>query len=603
MTELENKTNGSEREHGHDHGMMKFKGFRGGSTSFHGVEKSVLVSALQKCIRSKQVKEAQWAAMELVLFDQVADNKAKAILTNLSNRLEIISCEDVSETSWPILLYVDNQLSKWTGNTEVGQPSNDERIMRCCIAMAHPRTAMLRFASLARSAWWTIVKYHQYDAETFRKQLTLPSWTQILSTKPAHKSVLDHALELVQADEIHDQIYYWAYELVQHMDEPAWQLDDKRAVGLVQVQSIVPNKKKKPEVWVLWNKLLEMANVKNSTLWKVIRVLFKWFQKKRVEQFLFLFKAIRLTQVADKINWSLSLYEQLLIDVESTEQLQREAHKRAPAMVLPQKAYDMHTMGGKTDYERFAKEGAAVENKDTTFDVAEYEKVYLMIKQVQDKMGKYRVKQLQEAIQAGKPLQEAVQAGKSIVDQQSEMKQEGAKKPTLATKKPTSATEKPTSARAKKRKAGDAAEAATVFERTWFRQHIEEKKEWIDAHMAAHVDEYIHAQRITSNWKQHVLLTDSWIYKGPFDVSQPNVVTRLHRMSERWNIFQAIGFKMPRYFFLRSQADPTHVWIQFEAMHSIPSNKWSFIERRDTDTYRVVERSSTGVTTGVDVTE
>ena len=74
-----------------------------------------LTSAMQKYIRRGEEEKAIRCVLELSEF-YVYDKKGQSILTNLMNRLRIISCEEFSNNNLFLIKFVDNKLNIFKDN-------------------------------------------------------------------------------------------------------------------------------------------------------------------------------------------------------------------------------------------------------------------------------------------------------------------------------------------------------------------------------------------------------------------------------------------------------------------------------------------------------
>ncbi|MHB1909818.1 MAG: hypothetical protein ACYCQJ_13260 [Nitrososphaerales archaeon] len=91
-------------------GKMAFHGMFGGSVGYSGHELDILKSALQKYIRRKEAMKASMAAIELYRLGIIPG--AKAIMTNLGNRLAIIAAEDIGPSNVSLVLEVISGVSE-----------------------------------------------------------------------------------------------------------------------------------------------------------------------------------------------------------------------------------------------------------------------------------------------------------------------------------------------------------------------------------------------------------------------------------------------------------------------------------------------------------
>jgi ribA/ribD-fused uncharacterized protein len=85
-------------------GYMNYKGPFGGSTTYSNIKLDIAKSALQKYIRRGMTEKALLIAFELYRFSEIPE--AKAIVTNLYNRLAIIANEDVGPANLSLVLEV-----------------------------------------------------------------------------------------------------------------------------------------------------------------------------------------------------------------------------------------------------------------------------------------------------------------------------------------------------------------------------------------------------------------------------------------------------------------------------------------------------------------
>jgi len=98
-------------------GYMDWKGPFGGSTTYSNIKLDIAKSALQKYIRRNMKEKALLAAFELYRFSEIPE--AKAIVTNLYNRLAIIANEDIGPANLSLVLEVTRLVESKDRNTGV----------------------------------------------------------------------------------------------------------------------------------------------------------------------------------------------------------------------------------------------------------------------------------------------------------------------------------------------------------------------------------------------------------------------------------------------------------------------------------------------------
>jgi len=84
-------------------GKMKYQGIFN-STTFSGYTTDIMKSALQKYIRRGSLSKALISGFELYRLGELP--QARAIQTNLYNRLAVISCEDIGPANFPLCIAV-----------------------------------------------------------------------------------------------------------------------------------------------------------------------------------------------------------------------------------------------------------------------------------------------------------------------------------------------------------------------------------------------------------------------------------------------------------------------------------------------------------------
>jgi hypothetical protein len=408
---------------------------RWNETSYNGVAVRALKSGLQKYARRGMVDKGLWCLVELDLFQPLESDdgavaaylrqrqgeataeredarrrvmqRARALRTNLVNRLIVITSEDVGIACWWLPLAVDALHQRW--QAERGAPASRKPLVDLYATVAAQRK--LRLISDLKSLYLLPPDYVPFsERETLRRLHADLLRTLGLDELLAEQDVVDEQLvdscgpELRAALTEHapeirrivegllfnmkygrDHACYWLNLLLERQRDASGGLRLGTKADLCNlVWRVLQNFAERREA--LWGSVPQPYTAGFARLREVILVLQRWYERMtHRERPIYLYHALLLVGRRAQIDWNAE------VRVADTPWDEVEARYRANLSVrveeLDPYVFDVHT--GRNDEHalaQFADEGAFVENEAIELRSDDYRRIYHGLKERLDRL-------------------------------------------------------------------------------------------------------------------------------------------------------------------------------------------------------------------------
>ncbi len=350
-----------------------------GSIGYSGIKIDVLKSALQKYGRRRELDKMLWCASEIYLFHALAITDkdkltAKAIITNMINRLKIIIEEEMLFSDYSNNILCNRWLDLFDKNRNMFA-----YIMLVCKSIVNSK--MLRLNSDIMSYWYRRVS----------NKLVAPPKDNINDLLETDKIYIDNEINKLSLPALnyeHDNIlrnfifcinsnnaecYYWAHKLFYNNDKLNFSIF-----------------KRKDAIYILWKYLLIKSET-NKLMTEILNYKLKeFFVKNRKERHMWLSGAVSTVLHSSKIEWK-EINEDIYFV--SEDDVLKLFTKRS-TLKLDDYVLDMHCSEGrkrKKDKENFALEGSLIIGEDKEYFMEEWRKCYNDEKILQSKTSKKNI--------------------------------------------------------------------------------------------------------------------------------------------------------------------------------------------------------------------
>ena len=375
-------------------------------TSFFGYHPSVLKSGIQKYGRRSEVEKGLWCLAEMDLFSlleydgpaldaylqkhtentgTVTQKVAKTKRTNLVNRLIVMMSEEVNISTWWMPLKICELYRKWAENRD--NPTSRKYLVDMYLYLISQKK--IRLISDIKSVFILppyYVKPKQMNDFMIIHQNIESLYPNIFSNRtnvgelkmkwgldeyPAELQTIikgiAYNLEIGS-----DHVFSWVSKLC----DP----EEKKQVAKYKYLNMV---------WPLLYSFIDQ-NSEYEIVRDTISALHYFYKKMgHMEKPIYLYHAVLLIVRRSQIDWD-SSPPSIDTPMEEVEKLYSD-HFREGKMPMDDYVLDIHTRHGKrprNGLERFALEGAYVENENAVFLNKEYREIYVMMKQELDLYNK-----------------------------------------------------------------------------------------------------------------------------------------------------------------------------------------------------------------------
>ena len=364
-----------------------------------GVALDVFKSALQKSARRCETQNAAWFAQEIIMVKKLSDpnNKsAKAIHTNLINRLKVIAIEDVSPRCVGNVNDIFKYLDDWCiderviGLAKAIQILFSVKKLRVCSHLRILVNALTDSEDKDNLTDTVSSALHHYSQEKLLNEFFNPLFLADMSERG--RSILANVVAI---------IYRKAFNL------PHTTPLDKRCLDLPK---IVTRSKKKIGFKLLWESLMRVGR-NYPELRQNIELKRKMFEARGFfqEEIFCLLSAVESTcaTLNDMTIPPISFPNRSGVELEawsSHNKPQFESH-----------VYDKHVRGGNRSLSFFAHQGAAVVNEDEEWALPRLRAIYTRMRS-QESSGEKRPKRklVVNSSSSSSPSSSTISSSKSV---------------------------------------------------------------------------------------------------------------------------------------------------------------------------------------------
>ncbi len=323
------------------------------SRSYYGHKPDKLKSGVQKYLRRREEKKMLWCIGEIYLF-KFADPAAKAMITNLVNRLIIMLDEEMVFSEWAKYLLVRAELEKF----EASGRNNFLALVKAAKILV--RAEMLRLNSDIAGYFHRGMKYWGITPPT-------PSQTaEKMATglgQPGDEfetlKLFGNFVELCLAKD--PDCFYWVFRI----------LDRPKVKGARRFR-------RTDAVYIIWEWLFKQAKG-NEYLTECLNYRMKdFFNKGRKERFIFLTASVMLVMHHDDIDWTptrMKYGDSITADRSDLEAIFKDRQD----LVFDEYVIDMHCSEGRKKGRNkldFIASGAVVVGENKRWFVKEWRDVY-----------------------------------------------------------------------------------------------------------------------------------------------------------------------------------------------------------------------------------
>jgi len=534
--------------------------------SYHGIQMDEIKSGAQKVpIRRSDWKNGQWYIKEWLLMkelDSQSEKQAKAVLSNLKNRmLEIFLYEDILGFSqWWLVEAVKNHFQIW-------EKKNRD-----------PYTAGMEIynAALKMCYWGRKCRFGSDVRAMYGNGLSAEEKQPLLS---------ENLIAFKKNFQKKDNLVFKALFML---------IDDTKMMRKVFA--------------FLLNYIPQMQTSKSKYKHKKqIEYLESLFftDRTRQERFLYPVHAIYSLYYPNEIEFDMpnnNLKPLPFITDEKEWKVVLDQHKSNPVHILEEYVIDMHTKAGRKLGKNgidFIEEGMKVIPEDKQFLVVEWRNKYIALKKAnpeKNKVEKKNKKRKAESDQEEEEEEEEEETKSSnhhsdnmnidFEEKEDEIKE----------------------MKKKKKKMNQIKFQLNVY------NYLNEIKSKITQvlpknELNAAKDSNFVGQKVTSSYKQVVLITPMYVYKGPYDIKEGETCKRIVQTINRYDYFQKLDINVPQLNFVWEEGKIGS--ILWQKMEQIGSNKdqstWKVKEYIDemVNGYKgsILDRRSFGVETGSNITD
>jgi len=267
------------------------------STSFFGYKIDILKSALQKYLRRRERTKMIWCIREIYLFHVLAQTiqekkAAKAIITNLLNRIIIMLDEELLFIEWEKYLHCRTLLDTF----ETGKRNDCKPLINICNILANAE--LLRLTDDIAGYYWRGMKYWDisppktvytaYNISPFQQTAAMQKAMALQKPKDSKKVLLLMANFIEYFDQKNPECFYWVFQL--------FELGQNKITGGTRFH-------RNGCEYIIWEYLLKKCG-KNQSLTQCITYRLKeFFVRGRGERHIFLTAAIMLVMHQADIDW------------------------------------------------------------------------------------------------------------------------------------------------------------------------------------------------------------------------------------------------------------------------------------------------------------
>jgi hypothetical protein len=332
--------------------------------SYNGYGTSDLKSWLQKSIRRGKVDDAIWAAVELYTLPK------QSIVTNLFNRLRIISMEDIGVANPEAVAYTAKILQSLENDKQKPQlPVNENGVKKIARLAAYlAQSKHLRLASDYKAVFMT--PYIRDELKVLFSDIYTKKHDEAYSFESKDAKVLGKKM-VTSLKKGQDVAFYYMAKILNLKTLP-----------------FKTNRSNKPAYYILdlIGKLTKELNVEFNPH---VDILVKWLKggiiNSKVDYNLPLYYAMTIILKRD------DLKEDEVLPLKKLNIKNFKVIKKGNLPKIPEYALDKHTLTGvrakKTSLD-FAQEGAFVENEDEDLLNERYREVYLKSKTIKPETTK-----------------------------------------------------------------------------------------------------------------------------------------------------------------------------------------------------------------------
>lgn len=365
---------------------MKWNGLFGGSISWNNLKIDLVKSGIQKYIRRGNLEKAIWMTIELDLFSRLDSGKGESIRTNMINRIKVILVEEIFD--WSVLQNVFLWIRKWELNRKIEKKSRFFllNIVKCLV-----ESKKIRIISDSKA---------YLNQENIVDKLDNSKYNKLFETKNEWDNNMERGVEWLNPNEMNNLLLKEYFSRMLYLLEKK----DMNAIywmnKLIELDSKERRYRRKGNVWLIWDYLLNVEYVKENPLLDTTMLnLFELYKDGLSEKMLFILSAI-LYHILE-IDWD----NDMGIEPFTNSQVSQyyTTNMELNKIELDDYIYDWHCGEGRKKGKNlmdFAKEGSLVENQDNRYLFPLLRELYIDWKVYQTglskkKKGKVKIKKSQ----------------------------------------------------------------------------------------------------------------------------------------------------------------------------------------------------------------
>jgi hypothetical protein len=380
--------------------------------SFFGYHPSVLKSGIQKYARQSEMEKGPWCLVEMDLFSllewegaaldaylrkypqrprKLTLSQAKGIRTNMINRLVAMMSEEVNISAWWMPSKIFELYQKWEENR--GNAISRKYLVDMYSYLTSQKK--IRLISDLKSVYLLPPYYVEPDKmnDLMRIHNNIQTQYPRIYSDQSKVGKLEWEIDMddyppnvrscirgiiYNLDKGIDNVFYWIHKLCE-FERKDWVVEEKG-------KNKFKYKCKFPRiVWKILHGFID-RNRKYKFVREQICALEDLYKKmKHKEKPIYLYHAILLIVRRDEIDWS-STPPPVDTPIADVTKLYDD-HLGGGKMEIDDYVLDMHTKGGKKgpNYrEKFALEGAFIENENLDFLRPDYREIYVLLKKELD---------------------------------------------------------------------------------------------------------------------------------------------------------------------------------------------------------------------------
>lgn len=354
-------------------GSMNFKGPMAGGISMNGIETDVLKSALQKYIRRGNLDKSIWCILEMDLFSEILfrenDEKKikmiKSFLTNMANRLIIISIEDVGIGNPALPLYINEKLSIWEKARHSISNAHERRKALVDVVIALVESRKSRELSHIRCVFSQVLEYKNLPTDYVSK------FPHIYSFARDNSAYYDSFMCKFNSGS--DGCFYWFFKQFYSNNETMSSVLKfiDYAIDTTKKRTVAHMKNTKD------NQERRMLDNKYDLMFKTIDVLRLWYKTLKHKEFIMYGMQIILLCLRSNLEYQRYTHDSKYSNISYVSYL--EKNLKDGSIEIDDFCIDKHTKTGKKsgkDITDFASDGCLVINEDTNTN-QEYKWIYI----------------------------------------------------------------------------------------------------------------------------------------------------------------------------------------------------------------------------------